>query len=328
LAPGNLDKTDEVSYLDPTMTVDLHQHVWTTPLLDALARRDRLPFVRRTDGLTVLQSGGELPYVIDVAAESAERRAQLLEVDGLKRAVVALSSPIGIEGLPHDAAAELISAHLDGVLALGQRFTAWGPIPVDSPDSNDVDEVLRRGCIGVSVPACALAGREALDVLGPVLERVQSHRVPLFVHPGGVAGRQPHEAPLTDPLWWRALTDYVFQMQAAWLTFATHGRRELPGLTVIFAMLAGGGPLQSERLATRGGPAVDLRDPLTFYDTSSYGPGLVDAMADWVGPTQLVYGSDRPVVEPARTGRDGALMQNAARVMGAARAIGPAGGPV
>ena len=59
---------------DP-MTVDLHQHVWTTPLINALARRDRLPFVRRTDGLIVLQSGGELPYVIDNAAESADRRA-------------------------------------------------------------------------------------------------------------------------------------------------------------------------------------------------------------------------------------------------------------
>lgn len=297
------------------MTVDLHQHVWTTPLLDALARRDRLPFVRRTDGLTVLHGGGELPYVIDTDAESAVRRTELLSADGLQRAVVALSSPIGIEALDREAAAELISAHLDGVLSLGPAFTAWGPIPVHRPDPADVDDVLARGCAGVSVPACALAGRDGLDALGPTLERVQSRRVPLFVHPGGVAGPHTHEAPLTDPLWWRALTDYVSQMQAAWLTFATHGRRELPGLTVVFAMLAGGAPLQAERLATRGGPAVDLHDPLTFYDTSSYGPGMVEAMARWVGNGQLVYGSDRPVVEPIRTGRERVLMDNAARVM-------------
>jgi predicted TIM-barrel fold metal-dependent hydrolase len=299
------------------MTVDLHQHVWTTPLLDALARRDRLPFVRRSDGLTVLHGGGELPYVIDTDSESAGRRAQLLATDGLQRAVVALSSPIGIEALPHDAAAELISAHLDGVLALGAGFRAWGPIPMDEPDPADVDEVLRRGCAGVSVPACALAGRHALDALGPVLERVQSHRVPLFVHPGGVTGAHAHEAPLTDPLWWRALTDYVSQMQAAWLTFATHGRRDLPELTVIFAMLAGGAPLQSERLAARGGPTFDIRDPRVFYDTSSYGPGMVDAMAGWVGVSQLVYGSDRPVVEPVRCGREAQLAENAAQVLNA-----------
>jgi predicted TIM-barrel fold metal-dependent hydrolase len=298
------------------MTVDLHQHVWTTPLLDALARRDRLPFVRRTDGLTVLHCSGELPYVIDTDAESAVRRTQLLSADGLERAVVALSSPIGVEALDHEAAAELISAHLDGVLSLGHAFAAWGPIPVHRPDAADVDRVLARGCAGVSLPACALAGRDALNALGPALERVQSHGVPVFVHPGGVAGPHMHEAPLTEPLWWRALTDYVSQMQAAWLTFATHGRRELPELTVVFAMLAGGAPLQSERLATRGGPTVDLHDPLTFYDTSSYGPGLVEAMARWVGNGQLVYGSDRPVVEPIRTGRDRVLMGNAARVMG------------
>ena len=47
-------------------------------------------------------------------------------------------------------------------------------------------------------------------------------------------------------------------MQAAWLTFATHGRRELPRLRVVYAMLAGGGPLLSERLATRGGPARSI----------------------------------------------------------------------
>ncbi|HEY2320750.1 MAG TPA: hypothetical protein VGH67_20755 [Solirubrobacteraceae bacterium] len=299
------------------MYADIHQHVWTTPLLDALAGRTCLPFVRRTDGLTVLHGGGELPYVIDTAAESADRRAQLLGTDGIDLAAVALSSPIGIEALRHDVAVELISAHLDGVLALGAGFAAWGPVAIDAPDPSDVDEVLARGCVGVSVPACALSGRDALETLGPLLERVQSRGVPLFVHPGGVAGPQAREAPLTEPLWWRALTDYVSQMQAAWLTFATHGRRELPQLGVVFAMLAGGAPVQGERLATRGGPTIDLRDPLTFYDTSSYGPALVEVMARLVGPEQLVYGSDRPVVEPLATGRERALMANAATVLSA-----------
>ena len=307
------------------MHVDIHQHVWTTPLLDALAARECLPFVRRTDGLTVLHGGGELPYVIDTAAESATRRAQLLRVDGVELAVVALSSPIGIEALRHDVATELISAHLDGVLALGEGFAAWGPVAIDAPDPADVDDVLNRGCVGVSVPACALSGRDALDRLGPLLERVQARGVPLFVHPGGVANPQAREAPLTEPLWWRALTDYVSQMQAAWLTFATHGRRELPRLRVVYAMLAGGAPLQNERLTTRGGPDVNLRDPLTFYDTSSYGPALVEVMARLVGPDQLVYGSDRPVVDPVRTGREHALMANAARVLSGSALLTEAG---
>jgi 6-methylsalicylate decarboxylase len=309
------------------MHVDIHQHVWTTPLLDALAERECLPFVRSTDGLTVLHCGGELPYVIDTAAESAGRRAELLRADGVELAVVALSSPIGIEALRHDTASELISAHLDGVLALGEGFAAWGPVATDAPDPADVDDVLARGCVGVSVPACALGGRDALDALGPVLERVQAHGAPLFVHPGGIANPQVREAPLTEPLWWRALTDYVSQMQAAWLTFAAHGRRELRRLRVVFAMLAGAAPLQNERLATRGGPEVDLRDPLTFYDTSSYGPALVEVMARLLGADQLVYGSDRPVVEPVLTGREHALMANAARALSGGALLNDAGVP-
>jgi hypothetical protein len=135
------------------------------------------------------------------------------------------------------------------------------------------------------------------------------------VHPGCGEGSGAGEASLTEPLWWRALTDYVSQMQAAWLTFATYGRREFPRLRVLFAMLAGGAPMLSERLATRGGPPVDLHDPLTFYDTSSYGPRNVEAMGHWVGRTQLLYGSDRPVIEPLLTGADTELMSNGLRLL-------------
>ena len=110
-------------------------------------------------------------------------------------------------------------------------------------------------------------------------------------------------------------------MQAAWLTFAAFARRELPRLRVVFAMLAGGAPLLAERLIARGGPTIDLHDPRTFYDTSSYGPMIVEAMARWVGPAQLVYGSDRPVIEPVPTGREVELMNSATQLLAPARAL-------
>jgi predicted TIM-barrel fold metal-dependent hydrolase len=297
--------------------VDIHQHIWTTPLLDALARRDCHPFIRRDDGLCVLHLAGEPPCVIDVAAESIASRTRLHEVDGVELAAIALSSPVGIEVLAPDQAHELIDAHLDGVLELGDQFVAWGPIGIRQPDPAEVDAVLARGCVGISLPSAALADLDALEAIGPALERVQELDVPVFVHPGGFAPRQPL---LSDPLWWTALTSYVSDMQAAWLTFVTHGRRELPQLRVVFGMLAGGAPLQTERLTARGGPAFDLQDPLTFYDTSSYGPMMIEAMAAWLGPDRLVYGSDRPVIEPVRSGRETELMTNAADFLAPARA--------
>ena len=104
--------------------VDLHQHIWTTPLMDALARRDCYPYVRRNDGVCVLHLAGEPSCVIDEAAESAASRTRLLDIDGVDLAAVAISSPIGIETLAPDQAHELIEAYLDGVLALGDRFVA------------------------------------------------------------------------------------------------------------------------------------------------------------------------------------------------------------
>jgi hypothetical protein len=298
------------------LQIDVHQHIWTEPLLDALAARQRLPFVRRTaEKLTVLHSAGERPYVIDTAGEAPSARARLLRTDRADRAVIAISSPVGMESLPYDEARALIEAHLDGVLEAGPEFAAWGPLATETTDPADVDELLERGCVGVSLPASALWAVEALDRLGPVLERVQDRHVPLFIHPGGSVDPGAVEASLTEPLWWRALTHYVAQMQAAWLIFATYGRRELPRLRTVFAMLAGGAPMLGERLATRGGPAVDLRHRLTFYDTSSYGPQVIEAMSRWIGPRQLLYGSDRPVIEPLTTGREAELMGNGAELL-------------
>jgi predicted TIM-barrel fold metal-dependent hydrolase len=298
---------------------DVHQHVWTAPLLDALASRERLPFVRRTSGTAVLHCAGERAWAIDLESETADRRTDLIRADGLDCAVVALSSPIGIEALPHDDARALIDAHLKGIAQLPGRFAAWGPIALDHPDRQDVDDLLARGCIGVSLPAAALAGPEALDDVAPLLERASELETAVFVHPGPAPGPQPPQPSPGEPLWWPALTGYVADMQAAWLTFAAIGRREHPRLRIVFAMLAGGAPLLSERLLARAGPPIVLRDPLTFYDTSSYGPIAIGAMSNRVGAGQLLYGSDRPVVEPVpAVGWDAALQANAARFLTAA----------
>src|ERR1700721_4518229 len=104
------------------MHVDLHQHVWTEPLLDALAARDSYPFMRRTHGVTVVHCAGESPYVVDTTFETPVRRASLVHDDGLELAAVALSSPIGVEALPREEASALIGAYLSGAAAPPREF--------------------------------------------------------------------------------------------------------------------------------------------------------------------------------------------------------------
>jgi 6-methylsalicylate decarboxylase len=290
-----------------SMKLDVHQHLWSEPLVLALQAREELPFVLREHGLTVLFLAGERPYVIERSSETRARRAALVDGDRLDRALVCLSSPLGIEALAREQALVLIEAYHEGALALGEPFGVWGSIALDGADPRDVDRALDRGCVGVSLPAGALASVDSLAQLRPVLWRLERAGAPLLVHPGpGRSAARSRfaasgEPSLSDPLWWSALTRYVSDMHAAWLAFVSVGRCEHPRLRVVFAMLAGLAPLHAERVSSRGGP-VALRDPLIFYETSSYGPAAVRRLAEVVGAEQLLYGSDRPVVDPAEHG--------------------------
>ena len=297
------------------MRVDLHQHIWTEPLVAALARRRAAPRVRRRGREWILQVDGERPWRLDLETEHPDRRAQLVEEDGLDLALVSLSAVLGIERLPVDEAAALLAAYEAGVEALPDTFGAWGSVALTEPFPWAVDDLLDRGYVGICLPAGALATPEALWRSGLLLERLERRGAPLLVHPGPAPWGPAPEAVPGAPSWWPAVTRYVAEMAAAWHAFATAGRAEHPTLRVVFAMLAGGAPLHAERLAARGAGSLTYVDPGVFYDTSSYGPDMVGAMARRVGAEQLVYGSDRPVVEPHPDGRAG-FAEHGARLFG------------
>jgi 6-methylsalicylate decarboxylase len=280
------------------MLADVHQHLWTEDLLEALAARSEAPRVRRAEGAWVLDLASEPSSPLppdDVHERAAEARAA-----GLGLVCVSLSAVLGIEGLPRDQAEHLIDAHERGVRGAGEPFRHWAAIPLaDGGDPGDVDAALDRGAIGLCLPAGALADSASVERCGPLLERLERRATPLFVHPGP-SPWEPAAAPESGPSWWPALAGYVPAMHRAWHAWIAAGRREHPRLQVVFALLAGLAPLHAPRLAARGGPADAVRDPRLFYDTSSYGAGTpLAAMRAQVGAAQLVYGSDRPVAPRA-----------------------------
>jgi predicted TIM-barrel fold metal-dependent hydrolase len=248
--------------------------------------------VRRGAGWA-LALAGEAEAPVDLADHDPDRRAALVRADGLDRALVAPSTPLGIEALPADEAEPLLEAYHAGVGALPDEFGAWAAVGLADPDPAALARLLDAGFAGACVAAGALDGPDGLDRLGPVLETLERRGAPLLVHPGA--------APAADvdglPRWWAALTGYVATMQTAWHAFAVWGRAAHPSLRVCFAMLAGLAPLQRERLVARGGPAIS--DPDVFLDVSSYGARTVDAVLREVGVDRLVHGSDRPVVAVA-----------------------------
>ena len=235
--------------------------------------------------------------------------------------MVAISSPIGIEALPHDAARRAdLRPPRRGPRPRRQLRAPGARSRCTTPDPAEVDERaaprLRRAS---RCPPCALAGR---DGAGRDAGRCSSASRPTACRCSSIPGRRRRPAAAEASLDRAAVVagaDRLRRPDAGRVADLRHPRpaRAARACASCSRCWPAAPRCVSERLATRGGPAVDLRDPLTFYDTSSYGPRLVEAMARWVGPSQLVYGSDRPVIEPVRTGREVELMDNAARVTAA-----------
>jgi hypothetical protein len=267
---------------DGSPRTDIHQHIWPAALIDALRARRRAPYL---DGWT-LHLDGEPPFAVEPADHDPHHRLERLAAAGFERALVSLSSPLGIEYLPAAEAEPLLAAYHEGAQDLPEQFGVWAAAALDAPEPAALSRALDAGCVGLQLPATALADPAGIARCGPLLDVLERRGRPLFVHPG--------PAPTADgvPAWWPALVPYVQQMHAAWFAFGAAGRERHPGLRVCFAMLAGLAPLHGERAGARGGPVTV--DRAAFVETSSYAARAVGAVARVLGEGLVVAGSDEP----------------------------------
>jgi predicted TIM-barrel fold metal-dependent hydrolase len=277
-----------------TGPVDVHQHLWPEPFLDALRRRSVAPYL---DGWT-LHTTGEAPFAVDPAHHDPTARTNLDH--GVDRIVLAMSSPLGIEDLPPDEAVPLLDAWHDGIRALGGPYAGWAAVASTEPDLAGLADLLTDpAVVGLQVPATALATPAALESLAPALAVAESAGRPVFVHPG------PARPTPGTPPWWPAVVDYVSQLHAAWWAWFVAGRPLLPDLRICFVGGAGLAPAQHERFRERGGGPFTL-DPGVFVDTSSYGRQGIDALVRALGVDAVVLGTDRPYAALADLGQGAA----------------------
>ncbi|MFY0409005.1 amidohydrolase family protein [Solicola sp. PLA-1-18] len=278
----------------PAPAVDVHQHLWSEALVEALRERVDAP---RVVGTTLLLDG-EPPS--ELVVESPKARRDQNDADGIDLALLAFSSPLGVEHLPPDEAADLFGVWHVGAVDLAEDdlsgLGAWASTGLVEPDLDGLGAALDAGCVGVQVPADAMATPNALEQLAPVLAVAEGRDKPAFVHPG-----RARAATGGLPSWWVPLVDYPAQMAASWWSWHHLGRSLLPSLRVCFGAGAGLAPLHHERLAARGG-RMGAIDPGVFVETSSYGPRAVDALARVLGIDALVLGSDRPYADPRDPG--------------------------
>jgi 6-methylsalicylate decarboxylase len=255
------------------MIYDLHRHLWPQSLVDALRARAEVPFLR--NGTLVLEDG---EHWLDPDAYCVERCLADLDRHGIDVAVVSCPPTLGIasddlRAVYHDGMREAAAESGGGLLAFS----------MDRPEP---------GFAGTCVAAGALLD---LDRLAPVLDEVERNGALLFVHPG------PSPPPPGAPEWWPAVVGYTMQMQAAYMAWLGAGVDRWPELRVLFAILAGGAPVQLERLRSRG---FDVRRALRsnlHLDTASYGRRALELCLATYGSGALVFGSDAPVIDSAPT---------------------------
>lgn len=288
--------------VDPGMPVDVHQHLWPKQLVAALRARTDPPYL---DGWT-LHCAGEPPSTISPTDHDAVRRSDALAEAG-QSAVVALSSPLGLEDLPPEECAPLLAAHHDGLEALGGRFGWWAALPRQHAFAGDaaagraLTELLDRGAAGLQVPATWVSHPDDVLALRPLLTVLQEADRPLFVHPGSPPPSRASSTRL--PSWWAPVVDYTPQMAAAWWAWHAAGRGDLAELRVCFAAGAGLAPVHHERLRARGGQLGPV-DLLAFVELSSYGVQAFDALLRTLGVDVLVAASDHPYATALDLPRD------------------------
>jgi len=260
--------------------IDVHQHLWPDQFVAALGRRSTPPYL---DGVELVLHEGR--FVIDLEQDRLERRLAVLDADGVDVAVISLQPTLGTGDLPTGQREELEETWLEGardvVAASGGRLLAFAP-------GRRVE-----GFVGTTLAARAL---DDLDGVAPLLDELEEHSTPLFVHPGA-----PFAPAVERPPWWTAVVDYPAQMHAAYYRWLSAGRERWPSLRIAFAILAGGAPFQLERLGQRGPDTRSILDPNTYLDVATYARRSIELCAQAFGVEHLLYGSDRPVVEPIQT---------------------------
>ncbi len=258
--------------------IDVHQHLWPPGFVDELAGRDTAPFL---DGSTLCLADGT--YDLDLASNLLESRLHLLDEAGIDVALVSLQPTLGLDALEVAERERLEAVWEDGILELAAS-TRGRIVPLAVGRQRD-------GFAGVSIGASEL---DDTETLAPVLDELRGSGL-LFIHPE--AGAPSPGA----PPWWPALVDYTAQMQRAYFAWLASAQERWPDVNVVFSILAGGAPVQLERLASRG---VDVRTvlfPNVYFDTSSYGRRALEVCIETFGVEQLVHGSDAPVIDPSVT---------------------------
>lgn len=293
-------------------TLDIHSHYLAASLTEALERRRGLP--RISDGPTgrLIEYGQGNVHPLLPEMGNVDLRLADMDAQGIDLALLSINIP-GVDWFPvadGPGVARAVNDELaDVVAARPERLAALATLPMQAPEAAaaELERVMEAGFRGAMIYS-NVAG-EALDrpELRTVFETAAALGAPIYLHP-----TFPLAAGTVDAYALIPTLGFMFDTTTAILRLVLDGLYERhPEFTLVLAhaasllpQLAGRIDYESERHAGARGalsvaPSEHLR--LLYTDTVCVWPPALRSTLELVGPKRVMFGSDYPFWDPART---------------------------
>lgn len=302
--------------------IDVHSHIYPRSYVDLLRARTEIPRVSEHDGrqyFVIFEEeqaagpGGGRPF--DQTYWDLGEKLKFMDANGIERTVVSLGNP-WLDPFTDEESVELARA-LNEEMATYEATTEGRVMGMGLLPANDVasaatvaEEVADTAGLRGIVTGQRVAGFRLDDrALDPLWEVLEERRVPLLVH--------PHYSAAADQLtgFGHALpvaVGFPFETTIALARLVLAGvLHRYPKLRVIASHGGGTLPFLAGRLDSgwRSDPSIHDRLPYPpshdlaklYVDSILFHERALDAAADLVGITQIVYGTDHPfsIADPA-----------------------------
>jgi aminocarboxymuconate-semialdehyde decarboxylase len=292
--------------------IDVHSHFLPGALVSALAARSELPRISDAAQGRVIEYGEGNVHPLLPAMGDVDQRLHDMDAQGIDMAVLGVNVP-GVDWFPradgpsvaravNDELADLVRAH-------PQRLAAMATLPMQDPEAaaSELERAAAAGFRGAMIYS-NVAGR-TLDEpeFRVVFDTAAELDVPIFLHP-------------TFPLIAKSVDAYAFIPTLGFLVDTTTATLRLvfdglyerhPQFRLVLAhaasllpQLAGRIDYEGERFEGGYGalsvkPSEALK--LLYTDTICVWPPALRSTFALLGPERIMYGSDYPFWDPARS---------------------------
>ena len=292
--------------------IDMHTHYLPPALVSALERRDEVPRVIQGQAGRLVEYGERMAYPLLDEMSDLELKIKVMDAAGIPFSILSVNIP-GVDwfdgpdagAVARDVNDELMAA----VSAYPERFAGIATLPLQVPDTAaaELERAVAGGLKGAMIYS-NVAGQSLDDPgLRVVFDTAAELDVPFLLHP-----TYPLSAQSVDVHAFVPVIGFLFDTTTAALRLIFDGLfNRHPDFKLILAhagsvvpYIVGRVDYESSRIpgglgALEEAPGEHIRRLLV--DTICAWPPALELVVDLLGSDRVMFGTDHPFWEPART---------------------------